>query len=176
MKPRAAQADVQSGAPTFEELPMPPAMAALVQRSGRWELPAVAVAAALLGAAAYAGGRTRSGEASIFPACLALLILLAVWLNWRGRQKALRSRRFVRARGRFQALDITHAEGGSWEFRAGPRRFSIDEAEWRAIAPIIDQAAAADFSEPAEILFELRDSEGKVLWRHPHYKGDDVSG
>jgi len=78
MKSRAAQADVQSGAPTFEELPMPPAMAALVQRSGRWELPAVAVAAALLGAAAYAGGRTRSGEASIFPACLALLILLAV--------------------------------------------------------------------------------------------------
>jgi hypothetical protein len=158
--------------PTFEELPMPAAMAAAIRRSGGWELPATAVGAAALGAGIYVG--VTSGPASEGAFVLlgvAGLVLLAAWLSRRGRLQARRSGHFVRAHGRIEVADVNHAEGGSWEFRAGKRSFGIEGKEYRALAGLIDRARWADFSEDAGLLFELRDADDKVLWRNPKYRG-----
>ncbi len=102
---------------------------------------------------------------------MAGLVLLAAWLSRRGRLTARRSGRFVRAHGRVEVNDVNYAEGGFWEFRAGKRSFAIEEKEYRVLAPLIDRARAADFSEDAELLFELRDADDQVLWRNPKYRG-----
>jgi hypothetical protein len=65
--------------PTFEELPMPAEMAAMILRSGRWELPATAVAAAVLGAGIYVGMTAGPGSDGAVPLLgVAGMLLLAV--------------------------------------------------------------------------------------------------
>jgi hypothetical protein len=151
--------------PTFEELPLTPEMTASIRRAGGWEAPAAVAGAVLLAAAAWSALVGPGPGLGVFLGGLGLLALLAAGVSRRGRLRAVREGRFTRARGRLEVRNVNHAEGGSWEFVAGPRSLDLDERDYRALAPLMARAAEADFSEAAEILFEVRDATGQVLWR-----------
>lgn len=139
-------------------------MRGLVADSARYEWLGFVVGGLLVAGGVY-GGLVGEGGLAILAGGLGVLALAGTALIRQGRRRSLAASTFTRATGQLAVNYGT--EGGSYEFRAGRGVVvQIDERDYRALAAVIAQARSADFSTPADILFEVRDGSGHVLWRN----------
>ena len=138
-------------------------MRRVVATSGRYEWLGFVVGGLLVAGGVY-GALGGQGGLAILAGGLGLLVVAGMVLIRRGRMRSLAAGTFTRATGR---LGVNYGtEGGPFEFLAGGTVVPIDERDYRALMPVIAQARSADFSTQADILFEVRDESGRVLWRN----------
>lgn len=143
---------------------MTPEMRSLVARSGRYEWLGFVVGGLFVAGALYSGV-VGDGGIAIAIGGFGLLIIAGTALIRRGRRHSLAGGTFTRATGQLAVNYGT--EGGSYEFLVGRGIVvPIDESDYRALTRVIAEARSADFSTQADILFEVRDAGGRVLWRN----------